>query len=352
MGSSVKLKVQKVIKETDDAVSIHFKQPLFRKIKYKSGQFLTLLVDVDGEIERRCYSLNSTPKVDDYMSVTVKRIKDGKVSNHLFNNIKVGDKVSMLLPMGNFTVTPDKKNKRHVVLFGGGSGITPLISILKAVLTFEPQSHVSLIYGNRDVESIIFSKELQSYQTTFKDRMHLTHVLENPGDFEDCYKGRIERSQLKALLDNLPEFPPEMTEYYICGPSGMMTEAEEGLKLCNVAEDKINIERFSAPPPSALEVKAPGPMLQNREVTIVFKGKSHGIPVKAGATILDAALDHGIKLPYVCMDGICGSCQATRKEGEIFMREGHILSKKDLDEDQILPCICKPLTNNVNIEYA
>ena len=117
------------------------------------------------------------------------------------------------------------------------------------------------------------------------------------------------------------------------------------------SEDKINIEKFSAPPPSATEVKASGPMLENREVKIIFKGKEHDITVKAGTTILDAALDEKIKLPYVCMDGICGSCMASKESGEVFMRNGHVLSQKDLNANKVLTCICKPLTNNVVIAY-
>ncbi|MFY0650859.1 MAG: ferredoxin--NADP reductase [Cyclobacteriaceae bacterium] len=352
MGKVASLKVLKVIKVTEDAISIHFKQPFLRKIKYTSGQFLTLLVNIDGQIIRRCYSLNSAPKVDDYVSVTVKRIKDGKVSNHLFNNIKPGDKMSVLLPMGEFTFTPNKKKKRHIVLFGAGSGITPLISILKSAIASEPESTVSLIYGNRDVESIIFNEELNQYKEKYTDRLNLIHILEKPGDFEDCYKGRVERSQVKGLLDELPKFPEQDTEYYICGPSGMMNEAEEGLKGCGINGDKVHIEKFSAPPPSANESKVVGPFIENREVAIKLKGTTYRVPVKAGTTIMDAALDENIKLPYVCMDGICGSCKAKCASGEVFMRNGHVLTQKEIDEQIVLPCISKPVTNNVVIEFA
>jgi ring-1,2-phenylacetyl-CoA epoxidase subunit PaaE len=351
MGNAVSLKVKKVVRVTEDAVSIHFKQPFFNKIKYTPGQFLTLLVNIDGQIVRRCYSLNSAPGVDDFISVTVKRIKDGKVSNHIFNEIKAGDKINVLRPMGNFTITPNPKLKRHIVLFGAGSGITPLISILKSIIKVETQSTVSLIYGNRDVESIIFNEELTSYKEQYADRLNLIHVIESPGEFEDCYKGRVERTQVKNLLAQLPQFPVSDTEYYICGPSGMMTEAEEGLKACGIPSEKINIEKFSAPSPSAEETKVAGPMLENREVSIIFKGKVHVVPVKAGTTILDAALDEKLKLPYVCMDGICGTCKASVVEGEVFMRKGHVLTAAEVAANVVLPCICKPISNNVVLEY-
>ncbi len=352
MSKAVSLKIQKVIRVTEDAVSIHFKQPFFSKIRYTPGQFLTLLVNIDDQVVRRCYSLNSAPGVDEYVSVTVKRIKDGRVSNHLFNTIREGDKMNVLLPMGDFTIIPDKSKRRHIVLLGAGSGITPLISILKSIVNLEPHSKVSLIYGNRDVESIIFNEELREYKEKFQDRIHLLHILENPGDFEECYKGRVERSQVPGLLDKLPKFKEEDTEYFICGPSGMMIEAEEGLKLCGIPDYKIHIEKFSAPPPTVEESKVPGPMLENREITIQLKGKSYPVSVKAGTTILDAALDEKIKLPYVCMDGICGTCKATCKSGEVYMRKGHILTESELSRKMVLPCICKPVTNDVVIEYS
>lgn len=352
MERIAKLKVVDVIKETNDAISIHFKQPFLKKIKYTPGQFLTLLVQVDGRVERRCYSLNTAPKVDSTLSVTVKRIKDGKVSNHLFENVKVGQTMKMLYPMGSFTIEPNPSAKRHIVLFGAGSGITPLMSILKTILNVEPESNVSLVYGNRDKESIIFSDTLNDYKSKFGDRLSLLHILENPGDFESCYKGRVERSQVPGILNDLPKFSEEKTEYYICGPSGMMTEAEEGLKLAGVKESAIHIEKFSAPPPSAEESKAKGPLLENREVTIISKGVSYQVPVKANINILDAALDQKINLPYVCMDGICGSCKADCVSGEVYMRKGHALSDQEVADNKVLPCICKPVTNNVVIEYA
>lgn len=351
MEKTVSLKIKDVIKVTDDAISIHFKQPFFKKIKYIPGQFLTLLVNIEGQVVRRCYSLNSAPGVDDYVSVTVKRIKDGRVSNHLFNTLKPGDKLNVLRPMGNFTLPKAGKEPRHVVLFGAGSGITPLISILKTVLTKEPKSLVSLVYGNRDIESIIFNEELSDYQDRYKDRLKLIHILESPGDFEECYKGRVERSQVPSLLQQMPDIGAENTLYFICGPSGMMVEAEEGLKSAGIASEKIYIEKFSAPPAPATETKVPGPMIENREVTIWVKGKEHRVTVKAGTSILDAALDEKVKLPYVCMDGICGTCKVKCAEGEVYMRNGHVLTPKEIADGMILPCICKPVSNNVVLEY-
>ena len=346
------LKVTKVVKETFDAISIHFKQPFFRKIKYLPGQYLTLLMNIDGKTERRCYSLNSAPKIDKEVSITVKRIKDGKVSNFIYDNIKEGMKMKVLYPMGSFTIQTNPNNARHIVLFGAGSGITPLMSILKTVLYAERDSTVSLFYGNRDVESIIFNRELTELKAKYKGRLNLKHILENPGDFEECYKGRVERSQVPKLLKQVPQFSTSNTQCYICGPSGMMIEAEEGLKLAGIPETSINIEKFTAPPPSAEEIKAEGAFVENREVKVFHKGNEYFVPVKANRTILDATLDAGIKVPYVCMDGICGSCKAECANGKVFMRKGHVLSKAEIEANVILPCISKPLSNNVVVKYA
>ncbi len=346
------LKVIKVVKETQDALTIYFKQPFFSKIKYLPGQYLTLLMNVDGKVERRCYSLNSAPNVDKQVSITVKRIKDGKVSNYIFENIKEGSKVKVLYPMGNFTIKTDADNERHVILMGAGSGITPLMSILKSVLHEERKSVISLFYGNRDEESIIFNEELKKLKAEYNGRMNLVHILEKPGDFEDCYKGRVERSQVPELLKKVPRYSFGLTQCYICGPSGMMIEAEEGLKNAGIPEENIHIEKFTAPPPSAEEVKAEGAFLENREIKVILKGKEMFVPVKANRTILDAVLDKGIKVPYVCMDGICGSCKAECMSGELFMRKGHVLTKEEEAAKMVLPCICKPLTNNVVIKYA
>ena len=351
MEKIAKLKIVDVVQETNDAVSIHFKQPFFKKVKYTPGQFLTLLVDIEGKTERRCYSLNSAPNVDRTMSVTVKRVKDGKVSNYLLDYVKTGASMKVVYPMGNFTIQPTPTERRHVVLFGAGSGITPLMSMLKTVLHTESQSIVSLFYANRNEQSIIFNKELNQLQAKFGDRLTVVHILKEPGNVEACYSGRIDRSRIGDLLKEVPRFEKEKTAYYICGPAGMMEEVEEGLKAQGVEDQSIHIERFSAPPSSAQDEAADSMLFQDREVKIVLKGKEHTISVKANRTILDAALDHKINLPYTCMDGICGSCQATCKLGDVTMRNGHILSKKDLEAKQILPCICKPLTDGVEVHY-
>lgn len=349
MSNTISLKIKSIEKTTKDSIKIEFKENFFNKVKYSAGQFLTLLLEIDKKIYRRCYSLNSAMKIDPYPSITVKRVDNGLVSNYLFENAKEGQKIKALTPMGDFTIEPKPDKERHIVLFGAGSGITPLFSILKTILFKEGKSKVSLVYGNRDYDSIIFNEELNQLKKQYPERLQLQHILENPGDFEECYKGRVQRTQVKSILEQLPQLPEDRTEYYICGPTGMMIEAEEGLKSCDVPPGRIHIERFNAPPALAKE-EAKAPEIEDQQVKLIYKGKEHSVDVKAGTSILDAALDQKIKLPYVCMDGICGTCKGQCKTGDVYMRNGHVLSEADMNDGKVLLCMSKPVTDDVVIE--
>jgi len=189
MSDFFTLKVKEVVKETEDTVTIHFKQPLFKKVKYKPGQFLALLFTINGEKVRRSYSMSSAPNLDNTVAVTVKRVEGGLVSNHINDNVKAGDSIEVMQPLGNFIYQVDNKAKRHVLLFGAGSGITPLMSILKSVLFFEPDSVVSLVYGNRNKSSIIFSQKLEELKKKFGERLNLVHSLTQPDADWGGYSG-------------------------------------------------------------------------------------------------------------------------------------------------------------------
>ncbi|UXP31862.1 ferredoxin--NADP reductase [Reichenbachiella agarivorans] len=343
------LKVIKVVKETPDAISIYFKQPIFWKLKYSAGQYLTVLVSIDGTIERRCFSLNSAPEIERDISITVKNVQDGKVSSHLFHSVKEGDKIKVLHPQGEFKITPDPEIKRHIMLFGGGSGIAPLMSILKTILNLEPKSMVSLFYGNRDEESIIYNEELKDIKFDYQDRLNLIYILEDPGSNKECYKGRVERNQIPQLLKLVPKFPFGYTYCYVCGPTGMMIEAMEGLKLAGVPVSNIYVERYAAQS-NIGDTQTGGVLVQNREIKLLYEGKESRVTVKASKSILDAALDHGVRIPFVCKDGICGSCKATCLSGKVYMREGNVLTDEEIDQNMILSCISAPISNNVVIK--
>lgn len=346
-----KLSVKDVVYETNDAVSLYFKKPLFSKWKYKPGQFITLVMDINGKQFRRAYSLNSTASLDKTLSVTVKKIENGRVSSFIYENAPKLRKVKVMKPMGEFTLDVNKKVNRHVVLFGGGSGITPLMSITKAVLHFEKESRISLIYCNRDESSIIFRNRLAALKEEFGDRFQLRHVLEQPSEGIECSKGLINKEIINHLLKELPDYPANRTEYYICGPGGMMEVVENSLHDFHIPDDHIHLENFQA----SLEAMDPEMLgTESHDVMITFKGQNHHVTVDPGTSILDAALDAGLDIPYSCMSGICSTCMGTCKSGNVKMAPGNILSKeqeKGVKQDKVLTCVGHPITDDVEISF-
>ncbi|MDH4058638.1 MAG: FAD-binding oxidoreductase, partial [Cyclobacteriaceae bacterium] len=237
------LRVKAIKQETKDAITIVFEQPE-NKISYKSGQFLTLILTINGKEVRRAYSLCSSPWVDEDLAVSVKRVDNGLMSNWLPDNIKVGDTLKIMEPMGHFTTEFDKDRKRHIIMFAGGSGITPMLSHIKSTLTQEPDSIVSLIYCNRDIDSIIFKDELAKWETNYQGRLHVIHVLDNAPMNWQGYSGLLNPEMLKKLFERIPSWGIEKSTYLMCGPEGMMKNVETLLAEHAIPKDKIFKESF------------------------------------------------------------------------------------------------------------
>ncbi|MDZ7646100.1 MAG: FAD-binding oxidoreductase [Cytophagales bacterium] len=237
------LKVKEILQETKDAISIVFEQPE-NKISYKPGQFLTLIISVSGKEIRRAYSLNSSPFTDEHLSVTVKRVDNGLMSNWLPENLKVGSTVKIMAPTGHFTTEYKKENKRHLIMFAGGSGITPMMSLIKSTLTQEPESICSLIYCNRDIDSIIFKDQFEKLQTTHAGRLHVIHVLDNAPMNWQGYSGLLNHEMLTKLFERIPDWGLEKSTYLMCGPEGMMKNVDTLLAALNIPKEKIFKESF------------------------------------------------------------------------------------------------------------
>ncbi len=265
------LTVRSVTKETADAISIGFETPP-EGLPYEAGQFLTLILDLDGEEVRRSYSLCTAPAVDPHPAVTVKRVASGKVSNYLNDTLKPGDTIRVAEPAGTFTTPIDAANRRHLIMFGGGSGITPLMGLLKSVLHGEPQSRVSLIYANRSSDAIIFRQQLDSIKKQYADRLQVVHVLEDTTNHAEAHEGQVLAERVPELLAALP--PSELaTEYYLCGPPGLMDNVQQALRSLEVAPHLIRKESFvlsktkkstaddypSNPPPPGIRMPPPVP---------------------------------------------------------------------------------------------
>lgn len=339
------LKVKEVINETHDTITIRFHQPE-NKITYKAGQFLTFILSINGETVRRSYSLCSSPLVDTDLAVTVKRVTQGKVSNYLNDTVKAGTVIECLPPVGVFTLEVNSTQERNIVLFAGGSGITPLMSILKTVLVGEPKSFVTLVYANNKAENIIFKKELDQLHETHQGRLKIFHVLTFlPSDWH-AYQGRLNPDLIKQVYHQLPIKP--LQEYFLCGPTGMMDEIKHTLEALQISEAYIKQEKFvSSPEELTLE---PNTHLSEQEVTILYEGDTHKFKVAPNQSILEAALALNIQLPYSCQSGLCTACMGKCTSGKVYLAESDILSNKEIAEGFVLTCVGHPLTPNVTIK--
>ncbi|MCS7004674.1 MAG: ferredoxin--NADP reductase [Cytophagales bacterium] len=348
MSDYFTLKVIKVIPETSDTVTIQLKQPFFKKVKYKAGQFLTILLTIDGKKVRRSYSMSSAPQVEDYLAITVKRVAGGLVSNYLNDKVKEDDSLEFMEPMGNFYIEPDKDKQRHITLLGAGSGITPLMSIAKAVLYAEPKSTVSLLYGSRNEQSIIFKSALDDLKSKFKERFQVVHSLSQPFNEDwNGFKGRISEAHVINFINLVNKKPAENTLYYICGPEGMMREAQNALKRLRVPQNQIFIESFT---PHQEETTSQNTEILDQEVSIIHRGETHKIFVPKNKTILEIALEHGLDMPYSCQSGVCTACMAKCRSGKVYMSHNDGLSEADLQKGYVLLCTGHPLTHDVIVE--
>ncbi len=348
------LKVKSIIQETKDAISIVFEQPE-KKLTYKAGQFLTLIATVGGKEVRRAYSLSSSPFTDADLVVTVKRVDKGLMSNWLPDNLKSGSTVKVMTPTGHFTTEYKKENKRHLIMFAGGSGITPMMSLIKSTLTQEPDSICSLVYCNRDIDSIIFKAQFDQLQIKYEGRLHVIHVLDNAPMNWQGYSGLLNHEMLKKLFERIPNWGIDQTTYLMCGPEGMMKNADSLLALQNIPKDKVFKESFVAGVIDKDKKEEPlvGAVKNGaHEVTIRYDGQEYKVMVEPNRTILETALDQGIDLPYSCQSGLCTACRGKALSGKVKLDEEEGLSQSERAEGYVLTCVGHPLTDDVVIEIG
>ena len=343
------LTLESISIETSDAISLHFPQPKFGRVHYKPGQYLTFKVYIGETSYFRSYSLSSAPRLDDRLSVTIKRVPGGVVSNYLIDHLKPCMQLEVLQPRGRFFIENAVKNQRHLILFGGGSGITPLMSMIRSTLFIEPESYVSLFYTNRDKESIIFHQGLQELSKIFPNRFSVFYFLSRVNSKLDppYYSGRIQADMLRQLMELIDENGLERS-YFLCGPEGMMDEIEHGLKKAGISENQIFRELFIADAPMQLDQKAfDGPTLP---VRVGIGDEIYEFKVPAGASILSSALSQGIPLPYSCLRGICATCMGNLKKGKIDMVKQNNLLDFEIENGKVLLCQAYPLDGDVEIE--
>lgn len=338
------LKVVEIQQETQDTVTLSFKQPGLKKIKYQAGQYLTLIFKINGRRYLRPYSFSSAPNSDSFLKVTIKRVPNGIVSNYINDHVAVGDTIEVLQPIGDF-IYPEQKSFKNVFLWGVGSGVTPLFSLLKFILNKEDllETKVHLIYGNHNIKSSIFWHELHILQEKYPDRLQITHFHTRPQEHENTtisILGRIEPERVLSSYDST-----EIKEglHYICGPSDLKKNIQTVLATYELPKENIFIEDFEL-------VKDPKDFIdiETRKIILNFENKETELEVIKGKSILEAALDANIDLPYSCQTGSCNTCKGYLQTGATKMIG--IQDRSDLLENENLLCCTYPLNNNVMIK--
>lgn len=353
-----KLNVSNIVRETEDATTISFEIPsnLKEEFKYKHGQYLTLRFFFEGKDERRAYSICTSPDADDYLAVTVKKVTGGEVSPYLNSLLKVGDTIDVMPPLGNFTIDLDDSNKKAYILFAGGSGITPIISILKSILHRETQSKVILVYANSNEDTIIFRDALINLKEKFADRLTVIHQLSKPiKNGVEHTEGRIDKQRCLGIVKLLDHSIIANAEYFMCGPGGMMKEIEAALLELNIDKKKIHQESFTVAENEGTEVvkhhDTHAPDEKVEKVKVILYGEEHEITIADGDTILVAGIKAGIDPPFSCQIGACSTCRAKLKGGKVEMEADDALSEEEIEDGFVLTCTSHALTNNVVVDY-
>jgi ring-1,2-phenylacetyl-CoA epoxidase subunit PaaE len=353
MSKYLFLKVKEIEKETEEASTIHFWHPLNEVVAYRPGQFLTLLLPQDDKKVRRSYSMSSSPYTDVSLAITIKRVPGGFASNLLLDSVKEGDVLEAMEPTGNFFPKQEDDQTRQVVFIGAGSGITPLFSILKSILMVEQESEIFLLYGSRNEESIIFDEKLKSLKAKYKDRFHLVHTLSQASDTWEGEKGRLNKTHILKIIEVIPTLNKREAEYFLCGPDDMMEEAHRALAILAVPEKQIRKESFLtaiAAQPGEVTMDEEDDSLKTREITLFYEGTEYKLPVKPHETVLEAALNMDIDLPYSCQAGMCTACLGRCTSGKVQLDEEDALSEAELNEGFVLTCVSRPMSDDVVIE--
>ncbi len=347
MSSFYKLQIKEIKRETPSAVSIVFNIPNELKNNYQflAGQYLNLKLTLDGEEVRRAYSICSSPKSDE-LRISVKEVKNGLFSKFANQNLKVGDFLDVASPEGKFTFEPKADNQKNYVGFVAGSGITPVLSILKDVLENEPNSSFVLVYGNKSVAETIFHSQLHELQQQYVGRLFL-HYVYSQENIEGEQFGRIEKSTVNYVLNNKHK-EKTFDKFYLCGPEEMINLVSSVLKEQNVTEKNIKFELFST---STAENKAAASHDGHTKITVMVDGDEGSFEMSQKQTILEAALKQGIDAPYSCQGGICSSCLARVTKGSAEMRKNSILTESEIAEGLILTCQAHPTSIEIYVDF-
>jgi ring-1,2-phenylacetyl-CoA epoxidase subunit PaaE len=348
-----RLTVASVARETRDAVVVALDVPpgLRDAFTWRAGQHLTVKATVDGEDLRRSYSICSAE--GERLRIAVKRAPGGLFSTWANAALRPGDTLEVTPPMGHFGVAIDPHAAHRYVGFAAGSGITPLVSIVRSVLVAEPRSRFTLFYGNRASGSVMFRDELAALKDRFLDRFGLVHVLSREAQDVELLHGRIDAARTGALLDRFA--PPGVPDgVFLCGPDGMMAAVSATLAARGVPGSRIRIERFAASIPQHTHVARPLAEADARDcaVTVIQDGVRRSYTLAIGDdNLLDAGLRAGVELPYSCKGGVCSTCRCRLLEGEVDMDVNFALEDYELERGFILACQSYPVTPAIVVDF-
>ncbi len=352
------LKIKDIKKETSDSVVITFDIPaeLKEEFSFLPGQHLTLKEEIDGAEIRRSYSICAAPH-EDVVKVAIKKMEGGIFSNYALNSLKKGQRLDVMPPLGRFTPRLDGKTTKNYLLIAAGSGITPVISIIKTILHKEPNSNVTLIYGNRNTRSVMFKEELEGLKNLFLKRLTLYFVLSREKVDAPLLNGRIDKDKCKLFFSKLIPVK-ELNAAYICGPEGMVLAAKEELISQGMPEKLVHIELFTTPGQVFGAALDSSTHTSNYDatsesmVTLKLNGKSYEFPLKyTGVNILDAALEEGLDLPFACKGGVCCTCRAKLVNGKVDMTVNYGLEPDELEAGFILTCQSHPRTDKIIVDF-
>lgn len=348
----VGLRVAKVERLTDDAAALTFEVPPehAEDFAFKPGQSLTLRREVDGEDERRSYSIcapaGAPPRVG------VREVPGGLLSPWLVHEVAAGDVVEVLPPQGRFVPDLSGDPGRHV-LIAAGSGVTPILSIAASLLQ-HPDAEVTVLYGNRRTDTVMFLEELADLKDRYTDRFQLVHVLSREPREADLFSGRLDEDRLRDLLDALVPVPA-VDHWWLCGPHEMVEGTRGLLAELDVPAERVHRELFyveDEPPPEIEHAEASAPTADDvSEVTVVLDGRATTVPLPRDEPILDAAQRVRSDLPFACKGGVCGTCRAQLTSGEVHMRRNFALDESEVEAGYVLTCQSLPLTETVTVDF-
>lgn len=320
------LRVSRVVDETLDARSFELAIPaeLAERFRHRAGQYLTFEVPLASERIVRCYSLASSPELGEVAKVTVKRVPDGRGSGWFHDHVRAGTSLRVLPPLGRFVL---HESAHPLLFFAGGSGITPVIGLVKSALATSAR-RIRLLYANRDARSVIFAQELEALAKREPERFECLHHLDDAAGFAG--EGTVRRAR-EGFED---------AETYLCGPGPFMALVEQTLRATGVPEERIRIERFELPAHPEAAAAAPAVVAEGApsEIVVHLEGKAHRIPYRAGQTILDAARSAGLQPPFACEEAFCGSCAAKRVRGTVVLDRNDVFTPADVEAGWVLTC--------------